>query len=502
MTEVLFQSFQSGTSFANRYRFVRMIQSGGMGAVYEVVDLKTQWSRALKIMHPTLSADLDLRARFLSEAQITAPVRSDHIVQVLDAGVDDLTELPFIVMELLQGEDLAAALRRIGHFAPAEVVELLTQVALALDRTLSLGIIHRDLKPENLYLTKRDNGALHLKVLDFGIAKVIEASGNRKTTRNLGTPLFMAPEQMRGDHRIGPATDLYALGHIAFALLAGEAYFATEARKDSSHFGLCSKIVRGLPEPATQRAARLGVTLPPAFDAWFAKAVALEVSERFQTPHESIRELSAALRATCQWPSAQKSDANFQRSTFAPTLASPMERMHSASRGVYAAHVDSTSPLSSSKGQGAALPKRLEFSTAMVAGVAVLGLIGGVTALMKHVTVKSTASPLQPSVASLAVPSLSTSAVVPQKSALEPTIRVEPSPSVTTAPLASAAGPLAKRVAVSAKPVVPVKPATPSKQSSPATETSSRERATLPPSNPSFNENLNAAPAPNVPYVE
>src|SRR6185503_6920383 len=115
----------------------------------------------------------DMRARFRLEASVASQIESEHIVQVFDAGVDDETGLPFLVMELLRGESLGAALERRGRFAGDEVVTLLNQASLALDRTHAAGIIHRDLKPENLFVTARDDGTPRLKVLDFGIAKVV-----------------------------------------------------------------------------------------------------------------------------------------------------------------------------------------------------------------------------------------------------------------------------------------------------------------------------------------
>ena len=292
---------QTDLVFHGRYRVVRCINTGGMGAVYEVVDQKTDSRRALKIMLPGVLADPDLRARFEREARITGGIESDHIVRVSDAGIDAETSTPFLVMDLLLGEDLGP---HNGHGArsASEVVLLLSQAARALDKTHAAGIVHRDLKPENLFLTTRDDGSPCLKILDFGIAKVVAQSGHgggsakARSTRTLGTPTFMAPEQIRGDGDIGPAADIYALGHIAYTLLLGEPYWDQEATESESLFAFFTKVVGGLPEEPIARARRTrGVELPEAFGAWLRKASADRPEDRFESAGLAVQALGEAL---------------------------------------------------------------------------------------------------------------------------------------------------------------------------------------------------------------
>lgn len=304
---------QPGTVFHDRYRLVRHIARGGMGTVYEALDLVTQRPRALKTMLPHIVSDRDLRARFASEARVTAPIRSQHIVEVFDAGIDAKSDLPFLVMELLEGEDLASLLLRRGALPAAEVLLLLSQLCLALTRTHAAQIVHRDLKPENLFIAKRDDGSPHLKVLDFGLAKVTADGKRGITTRNLGTPLYMSPEQIRGEGRIDGRTDLYSVGQIAFAMLTGRAYFADEADESTGPYGLLLWIVHGVLEPATVRARKRGIVLPMEFDAWFARATAIEASERFETAEAILRALALALgvplvpRKSSDWDSPLES---------------------------------------------------------------------------------------------------------------------------------------------------------------------------------------------------
>ncbi len=174
---------QPGVVFHGRYHVLGCIKAGGMGAVYEVLDDKTDTRRALKVMLPNLVERADMRARFALEARICGPIASEHIVHVTDAGVDEETDIPFLVMDLLTGEQLGTMLSRRTRLPPEEVVTYLFQAALALDKTHAAGIVHRDLKPENLFITERDDGSPCLKILDFGIAR-----SSRRASRTRPSP--------------------------------------------------------------------------------------------------------------------------------------------------------------------------------------------------------------------------------------------------------------------------------------------------------------------------
>lgn len=282
--------------FHGRYRVVRRIAAGGMGAIFEVVDQKTNSRRALKVMLASALGDPDFRARFESEALITGPIESDHLVRVSDAGVDAATDMPFLVMDLLTGEDLGAVLEKRGALPPDEVVVLLSQLARALDKTHAAGIVHRDLKPENLFLTRRDDGSPCVKVLDFGIAKLVAGPKGNKATRALGTPFYMSPEQVGGDGAIGPRADLYSLGHIAYTLLTGEPYWFEDSTSAPSPYAFVMHIVGGPREPAGDRALRRGgVLLSPAFSDWFQKITAPNPEARFERATLAVSALAEAL---------------------------------------------------------------------------------------------------------------------------------------------------------------------------------------------------------------
>ncbi len=284
--------------FHGRYRIVRLLRAGGMGAIYEATDERTAGRRALKIIHSNLLAEhADFKARFEREARILGELESDHIVRVVDAGVDEPSGLPFLAMELLRGKDLGVVVAERGLLPAAEVRTYLAQAAFALDKTHAAGVVHRDIKPDNIFLTHRDDGSPCIKLLDFGIAK---ADGHlaigMQTRAILGSPYFMAPEQIFMDQPIGPAVDIYALGHTAYMLLVGAPYWREEFEKAPSLITLARCLDAALPEPTSARARRLhGVVLPAALDTWFTGCVARNPADRFTSASAAIVALAEAL---------------------------------------------------------------------------------------------------------------------------------------------------------------------------------------------------------------
>lgn len=308
-------SLAPGSIFAQRYRIVRLIGQGGMGAVFEVVHVETERRCALKVMQPNMVDNEAMRARFRQEAKVAALVNSEHIVDVYDAGFDEGTQMPFLVMELLSGYELRQKLKKDGKFTPAEVALYLHQTALALEKTHRQNIIHRDLKPENLFLTFRENGSPHVKILDFGVAKFMtESASHTSATRDVGTPLFMAPEQFTMGAKPSAQTDIYALGMIAYHFLTGVSYWADDHGAAATIYAFAIHVVQGIPEAPTIRARRRGVNLPPAFDTWFARAAARNPEQRFQSALTAAAELADALGVPrfVSEPSALLSNVGFR----------------------------------------------------------------------------------------------------------------------------------------------------------------------------------------------
>lgn len=270
-----------------------------MGAVYEVLQLNIDRRRALKVMHAHKLNDPGLRERFDREAQLIARVRSDHIVEIIDSGVDEPSGAPYIVMELLQGVDLATYAARRGRLKADEVVNFAWQAAIGLDKLHEAGIIHRDIKPGNLFVSRRDTGEQHIHLIDLGIAKSIGPSKGRATTGLLGTPSYAAPEQIHAEVPVSAATDRYALAHLVYALLAGEPYWAQEREDNTDVYPLLMTIVQGPPEAPSERAARrnpdFDTGLAPKFDAWFERAAAVAADERYVSMQDMLQDLAEAL---------------------------------------------------------------------------------------------------------------------------------------------------------------------------------------------------------------
>ncbi len=301
-----------GHVIEGRWEVVRTIEAGGMGALYEVFHRGTHKKAALKVMHKDLLGNAEMRQRFRQEMMVTASIDSDYIVGVFDGGTDSASGVPFLVMELLRGADLFSELARRGPLPSEVALVYLRHVALGLAKAHDEGIVHRDLKPENLFLTQREDGTPCVKIVDFGIAKIAhESLGAAETTRALGTPVYMAPEQIRGDPMIGTRADLYALGHVAYTLLTGASYWSVEHAQLSTVYGLLLAIAAGAKQPPSLRALDRGVVLPGGFDAWFARATALDPALRFESAVEMIDALATVLAADDAPPTTRQDPPAF-----------------------------------------------------------------------------------------------------------------------------------------------------------------------------------------------
>jgi serine/threonine protein kinase len=282
---------ESGTIFAQRYRVEHLLARGGMGAVYVAQQVMTEARVALKVLDPRMLESESQCKAFKVEATVAARVRSQHIVRTLDAGYDDATGLPFLVMELLDSEPLQELVERQGPLPAATVAKYVSQIAAGLDRAhghvvdgTPRPIIHRDLKPSNLMLTHRDDGEPEVKILDFGIAKILGQTTG--VTREIkGTPSYMAFEQAAGES-VTPQTDIWALGLIAFFLLTGKSYWRSASSPEGTLESLLGEVLALPLSPATERMHALGVTPQwptEAFDAWFARCVHRESQLRFES---------------------------------------------------------------------------------------------------------------------------------------------------------------------------------------------------------------------------
>ena len=275
-------SLEPGSLFARDFRIERPLAEGGMGAVYIAQQLSTGRRRALKLMQPELVQNDDLRRRFILEAKVGASIPSEHVVEVQLAGVDDQTGAPFLVMELLDGEDLQTRLERVGRLSADDIRELFRQMCHALRLAHEAGVVHRDLKPANIFLAtpKREGAGFHVKVLDFGIAKMTnDATASGAKTGMIGTPLWMAPEQ--ADHApISPAADVWALGLILYTCVTGRSFWRNGNAEDVSLQQIFREMLFDPIPSATDRAREQGAEFPPALETLIARSVVRRAGDR------------------------------------------------------------------------------------------------------------------------------------------------------------------------------------------------------------------------------
>ncbi len=304
----------SGHILAHKYRLEVLIGRGGMGSVWRAEHLGLNAPVAVKLLDAGGSAlTPELLQRFYREARAAANIRSPHVVQILDHGVDELLGVPFIVMELMEGETLAQRLARAGRLDLADVAHVLTHVARALARAHEAGIVHRDLKPDNVFLVRNEDEVV-AKVLDFGIAKAqahaLDKEGATRTGAVMGTAYYMSPEQISGTRDVDLSTDLWAFGVVACECLTGRRPFDAETIG-----GLALKIcAEPVPAPSS-----LG-PVPSGFDQWFFRIVNRDPTRRFTSAREAADALRLILAGQ---PGRAQPTAVSAFGTPIPTLVAP-----------------------------------------------------------------------------------------------------------------------------------------------------------------------------------
>ncbi len=239
------------STVGDKYRVVRFIAQGGMGQVYEAQHLFVRRRFAIKFLHRDLSQRRDVLARFTQEARAAGALEHENIAAAVDFGVaGDGT--PYIVMEYLDGIDLAQLLASEGPQPSERAAELVLQAARGVQAAHAASLIHRDLKPQNLFLCRRTDGTDLVKLLDFGVAKLQTSEGTvTRTGAMLGTPAYMSPEQARGEATIDARSDIYALGVILYELLCGR----TPHPGDSHNAVIHHIATQGIVPLTTERAA-------------------------------------------------------------------------------------------------------------------------------------------------------------------------------------------------------------------------------------------------------
>jgi len=276
-----------GTIVGGDFVVERFLGEGGMGAVYVARQRSTNRLRALKVLTPSLSSDPKFADRFSREAMAGSLIESEHVVEVIAAGFDpNLRNMPWLAMEYLDGEELSNYVaRQSGQCLDRrQALLVLEQVFHALSAAHRAGVVHRDLKPENIFLAKakRVGAPFVVKVLDFGIAKVLRESHGASRTGRLGTPGWMAPEQLESGLAL-PAADVWALGLVAFFVLTGRRFWLRENDPNASVAMLMYEMLMEPIALASVRAGQYGCghLIPPGFDDWFSVCMSREPRSRF-----------------------------------------------------------------------------------------------------------------------------------------------------------------------------------------------------------------------------
>ena len=273
-----------GDILLGKYRVEDIIGIGGMGRVVRATHLYLHQSVAIKILLPTMAESSSTVERFLREAQATVKLRNEHIARVMDVGTMP-DGVPFMVMEFLEGFDLNQILRHHGPQLAQPVVDLVLQACEGISEAHALGIIHRDIKPSNFFITRRPDGSNLLKILDFGISKTpMSAHGVSELTGTqtvVGTPTYMAPEQMRTARSTDPRSDIWSMGVVMYQMLVGRPPFEAETYAE-----LVLKVGTEPPAPM------LGIVLPPGLDAIVFRCLEKDPNARIQNVGDLARMLA------------------------------------------------------------------------------------------------------------------------------------------------------------------------------------------------------------------
>lgn len=339
---------QQGTLIDGKYRIVCRVASGGMGAVYEVVHERIGRKLAMKFILPELAANKEVSKRFEIEARAASAIGHENIVEVTDMGTTS-DGLPFLVMEYLEGLDLAVLLDQ-GPVDQGRTVHIVSQVLAALEAAHERQIIHRDLKPENIFLIERRGDPDFVKLLDFGISKFAGGEEAKlhltSTGLILGTPYYMSPEQARGERQLDQRSDLFSMGVILYQLLTGERPFAADNLNQ-----LLYQITSGKLTPPRELNPEISLPLERVVQ----KALAHEVQHRFGSASEFRAALLGEKQlSTREMPPARVSTDHLKvAGVFAPTLAETTDTdVNPAARGTPLAWTGDRTRKTSSSSRG------------------------------------------------------------------------------------------------------------------------------------------------------
>jgi serine/threonine protein kinase len=289
-------------SLNDRYKLVRLIGEGGMGSVYEAIDVAAGQRVAIKVIHDdaaelplTVAAPQGRSRRFDREARTMMTLSTPHILSVLDAGAHPTTGAPYLVTELLDGEDLQRTIDRIGPLPPPVALAIVAQACLGLSAAHALGVVHRDIKPANLFLARRPDGEIIVKILDFGVAKILRGGATPEWSFStltdsgtlIGSPLYMSPEQLQTANEPDGRTDVWGIGSALYCALAGRAPHADKR----SFVSLVTSICNQAPVPLRE----IAPWVSPEVAAVVERAMEIDPARRFPSALAMVEALRPLL---------------------------------------------------------------------------------------------------------------------------------------------------------------------------------------------------------------
>jgi len=272
--------YEPGTVVAGKYRIERQLGTGGMGVVVAATHMQLGTPVALKFLHQDLLQNPSVAERFMREARSSAKLRGEHVCRVSDVGTTDEGQ-PFIVMELLDGQDLGTVLRASGALTLSSAAEAIMQACIALGEAHALGFVHRDIKPGNLFWTQRPDGTALIKVLDFGVVKGPEEINFSltQTSNVIGSPGYMSPEQLKSSKTVDARSDIWSLGVVLYELVSGRKPFHGESITE-----LASRVAMDPVPP-------LSGGIPASFESVILRCLEKEPARRFK----NVADLAQAL---------------------------------------------------------------------------------------------------------------------------------------------------------------------------------------------------------------
>jgi eukaryotic-like serine/threonine-protein kinase len=429
-----------GDVLGKKYRVEKVLGKGGMGVVVSATHLDLDQRVAVKLMLPSAFKDPASRARFKREAQSAVKLRSEHAARVLDTGVFD-DGSPYIVMEFLEGNDLAAELARVRVLTVEAIAEYVLQACDAIAEAHALGIVHRDLKPANMFLTRRHDGSPLVKVLDFGISKasVLDSAALAMTTTAsmLGSPLYMSPEQMRSSRDVDARTDVWSLGIVLYELFTGRVPFEAETLGDL--------LARVMMDPQTPL-VRMRPDVPPDISKLVDRCLEKDRAHRAVNVAEVARALGPYVPRRSV-PLVERIVKVLEASTppvgaavppaFAIAVASPPAAPSAPAPASSA--IASTSRAWGGTERGRRSTRNTAAAWVAIGGIATVGLAGGAYALKAHRARTAPIATVEP----------------PSPTVAAPSVDPEPAPTIAS----SAASNVAASPPVAAPPSLQVAPA-------------------------------------------